>query len=347
MIVAIGNAPSSGSTYLADLLDSLPFAVCGPELHLFSPRGHYRRFRARYGRGFGRSPSPACYATFGDRFGDWALGDYGFDRDAVAALRRESADFANFCDRFLGRYAKHRGKSATLFFEKTPENIHGAAAFLDTFPRSMFVHIVRDPLPVYRSLRRRGFGFYLATSAWLVDVSAAWALREHPRFVTVRYEDLVGDPPAEIERLLSRLDHSLAGLDIAQLYRENTYRAERRRLDTWRYSGYGTMGDANEAAAADEDRAALAFMAGLSTNPAYAAHFDLPVVTLRELAEHYGYEMRSPGGPQTWSALAPQSGRDRHSHRRLAVKWANDFVRGGAAFGDAAGYMRPTLWDGS
>lgn len=347
MIVAIGNAPSSGSTYLADLLDSLPFAVCGPELHLFSPRGHYHRFRARYSRDFGRSPSPACYATFGDRFGDWALDEYGFDRKGVASLRRDSADFADFCGRFFDRYTKHRGKSATLFFEKTPENIHGAAAFLDAFPQSVFVHIVRDPLHVYRSLRRRGFGFYLAASTWLVDVSAAWALRDHPRFMTVRYEDLVGDTPAEIERLLSRLGHSLAGLDVAQLYRDNIYRAERRRLDTWRYSGYGAMGNANESESSDEDQAALAFMAGLSTNSAYAAHFELPVVTLRELAQHYGYEMPSPGGPQAWSALAPRSGRDARSLLRLAVKWANDFVRGGASFGNAAGYMRPTLWRGN
>lgn len=347
MIVAIGNAPSSGSTYLADLLDSLPFAVCGPELHLFSPRGHYHGFRARYGRDFGRSPSPACYATFGDRFGDWALGEYGLDRQGIAALRRESADFADFCGLFFDRYTKHRGETAILFFEKTPENIHSAAAFLDAFPQSVFIHIVRDPLPVYRSLRRRGFGFYLAASTWLIDVSAAWALRDHPRFVSVRYEDLVGDTPAEIERLLVRLGHSLAGLDIAQLYRENTYRAARQRLDTWRYSGYGAMGDANEPTAIDEDQAAAAFMGGASTNPSYAARFGLPVVTLRELADHYGYELPSPGSPQAWSALAPHSGRDRRSLRRLAVKWANDVVRGGASLGDAAGYMRPTLWRGS
>lgn len=347
MIVAIGNAPSSGSTYLADLLDSLPFAVCGPELHMFSPLDHYRRFPAQYRRDFGRSPSPACYATFGDRFGDWALGEYGLDRDAVATLRRESAGFAEFCDRFFDRYAKYRGKTADLFFEKTPENIHAASAFLDAFPQSVFVHIVRDPLHVYRSLRRRGFGFYIAASTWLIDVSAAWALRDHPRFVTVRYEDLVADTPSEIERLLNRMDHGLAGLDIAQLYRDNAYRAGRQRLDTWRYSGYGAMGDANAAEDIDGDKAALAFMAGLSPNPSYAARFGLPVIALRELAQHYGYEMQSPGSPQAWSALAPRSGRDRRSLLRLAVKWSNDVVRGGASLGDAAGYMRPTLWRGS
>ena len=44
MIIAIGNAPSSGSTLLADLLDSLPFAVCGPEIRLFSVRSYFTRY---------------------------------------------------------------------------------------------------------------------------------------------------------------------------------------------------------------------------------------------------------------------------------------------------------------
>ncbi len=346
MIVAIGNAPSSGSTYLADLLDSLPFAVCGPELHLFSPLDHYRRFRANYRRDFGRSSSPACYAMFGDRFGDWEFAEYGLDRQTVAKLRQESASFADFSGKLFHHYAEHRGKAATLFFEKTPENIHSAAAFLETFPQSVFVHIVRDPLHVYRSLRRRGFGFYLAASTWLIDVSAAWALREHPRFLTVRYEDLVDDTQAEIQRLLERLGHSAAHLDIASLYSENTYRAERPRLDSWRYSAYGTMGDANEAAVSDEDRAAAAFMAGLSVNPAYAARFDLPIVRLRDLAEHYGYEVPPQGSPASWASLASTSGRDWRSLRRLGVKWTNDFLRGYSSIGNAAAYLRPTLWHG-
>ncbi len=346
MIVAIGNAPSSGSTYLADLLDSLPFAVCGPELHLFSPQRHYQEFGAWSRNGFGRSPSPACYATFGDRFGEWALAEYGFDREGVAALRRDSTGFVDFCHRFFCRYAKHRAKDATLFFEKTPENIHSSSAFLDLFSDSVFIHIVRDPLHVFRSLRRRRFGFYLAASTWLIDVAAAWALREHPRLVTVRYEDLVKDPADVLERLLGQLGHSVAGLDIARLYRENSYRADRARLDSWAYSGYGAMGDANEAVVTEEDQAALALMSGLSINPAYAKLFGLPVVTLPEVAAYYGYDVESGDDSESSSTRVPGSGRDGRSIQRLAVKWAHDVARGNASLGDFGAYLRPTLWQG-
>jgi hypothetical protein len=44
MIIAIGNAPSSGSPFLADILDGLPFAVCGPEINLFSVKGYFTDF---------------------------------------------------------------------------------------------------------------------------------------------------------------------------------------------------------------------------------------------------------------------------------------------------------------
>ena len=68
-IVSIGNAPSSGSTFLADLLDSLCFAACGPELHLLSPLSHYKDMTNMRHRGFRRAASPACYAAYADRFG--------------------------------------------------------------------------------------------------------------------------------------------------------------------------------------------------------------------------------------------------------------------------------------
>ena len=204
-IVSIGNAPSSGSTFLADLLDSLPFAACGPELHLLSPLSHYRDLTTTPQRKFRRAACPACYASYADRFGTWALADYGTTCRQAQAMLRRSPTFPSFVQEFAIQYGAFRRKQLRIFFEKTPENVHAARSFLGAFPEGIFVHIVRHPFHVYRSLRRRGFGSYLAAAAWLVDVAAAYALREHPRALTIRYEDLVQDPEAAVRRLLFQI----------------------------------------------------------------------------------------------------------------------------------------------
>ena len=77
MIIAIGNSPSSGSTYLADLLDSLPYAVCGPEINLFSAKDYFAEFDKIKKQGFYSSASPAVYQTrqrlLEDKLCSWGL----------------------------------------------------------------------------------------------------------------------------------------------------------------------------------------------------------------------------------------------------------------------------------
>ena len=218
-IVSIGNAPSSGSTFLADLLDSLPFAACGPELHLLSPLSHYQDMTDMHPREFRRAANPACSAAYADRFGTWALADYGTDRQRAEAMLGRSSDFPAFVQEFAARYGAFRRKQLRIFFEKTPENVHAARHFLAAFPDGIFVHIVRHPYHVYRSLRRRGFGSYLAAAAWLVDVAAAYALRDHPRALTIRYEDLVRDPEAAVRSLISALGETPPDESILKRYR--------------------------------------------------------------------------------------------------------------------------------
>lgn len=337
LIIAIGNAPSSGSTLLADLLDSLPDAVCGPELQLFSVRRHYTAFADIRAHGFRADLTPACCAPYSVRLLQEVLPDYGLDGAGVAGLLRAADDFPGFCHLLFAHYARHRGKHARLFFDKTPENIHCADVFLDTFPDACFLHIVRAPLPVYRSLRRRGFPPYQAACSWLIDVAAAWALRDHPRFYSLRYEDLVRDPDAVIGAFLRHIGHVPPERPLKALYAANRYRRGIRRVASWGVSGYGEIRDPGTGAGAPE--AIPEALLGLRVDPVYARRFGLPGVSLAELAGHFGY----PGYAARPSRPVR---RDPRSLAVLARKWGKDFVHGLNHLSDLPVYLRPGAGSG-
>lgn len=337
-IVSIGNAPSSGSTFLADLLDGVPYAACGPELHLLSPLSHYQDIADAPHPNFRRAACPACYAAYADRFGTWALADYGTNRRLVQAMLRRSPDFPAFVHEFAANYGSVRCKKLRIFFEKTPENVHAARYFLAAFPEGVFVHVVRSPHHVYRSLRRRGFGSYLAAATWLVDVAAAYALRDHPRALTIRYEDLVHDPEAVARSLLSDIGETPPDESILQRYRQNTYRAGTTRLKSWTYSGYGKVGNANRSLVGEEGSDLDSTMRPLAIAPAYAQRFNLPPISLKTLALHYGYDLEYPE-PQPRRA----PGRDVRSLRRLTLKWLKDASFGLAGPADLPVYLRPAI----
>ena len=193
MIIAVGNAPSSGSTFLADLLDSLPFAVCGPEINLFSVKSNFTNFTYLKKSGFSSSRSPVIYERR-QRLLDWRLCNYGIDRLLLKLILKESSSLKDFSINIFDVFSNFRGKQCKLYFEKTPQNIHCAKIFLDTFKDSFFLHIVRNPLYVYKSLLKRNFPPYIAVNTWLIDESRSYELINHPRFITIYYEDLVKKP---------------------------------------------------------------------------------------------------------------------------------------------------------
>ncbi len=122
----------------------------------------------------------------------------------------------------LRAYADRKGKA--IFGEKTPAHIRWAETLLEWYPRARIVHMVRDPRAVFRSeLKRRnarpesfpyrflvrvpplmrGFVMLEVVEAWANAVTHHRTLaRRHPTsYRMVRFEDLVRDPEAEIERL--------------------------------------------------------------------------------------------------------------------------------------------------
>jgi hypothetical protein len=126
----------------------------------------------------------------------------------------------------LRAYADRRHKA--IFGEKTPAHVRWADTLLEWYPTARIVHMVRDPRAVYRSeLKRRNARPESLPYRWLVraprlmrsfvllEVAWAWAgaVADHRRlsrryptsYWMVRFEDLVRDPEAEIERMCAFL----------------------------------------------------------------------------------------------------------------------------------------------
>lgn len=105
--------------------------------------------------------------------------------------------------------------------EKTPHNVLHAAWLGRLFPRALFLHVLRDGRAVAESLVRQAWVDPTtgAPIPWCADLDSAaryWAavvatarqqaLAVPGRYLEVRYEDLVAEPRATMERVLAFLD---------------------------------------------------------------------------------------------------------------------------------------------
>jgi hypothetical protein len=109
-------------------------------------------------------------------------------------------------------YAQDRGKAR--WGNKRPGQVHNVAVIRALFPDAQLVHLVRDPRDCVASLARVSWwagGTVAATATWVHAVDAAEAARRTlptDAFHELRYEDLVSDPQAELERLCAFLGES-------------------------------------------------------------------------------------------------------------------------------------------
>jgi LPS sulfotransferase NodH len=178
--VVMGGAPRSGTTLLRTLLDRHPELCAGPETKLFVPAAFNLAWLAR------------AYEV--------PLAD-------LEAMVDSAPSQAAFVDAFAARVTSDAGKAR--WAEKTPQNIRHLDWILTRFPSASVIHIIRDGRDVVCSMREhpdwrwvdgawqkvlvpRSVEWY--ARRWLDDTAAGMAWRRDPRYVEIRYEDLVADP---------------------------------------------------------------------------------------------------------------------------------------------------------
>ncbi len=113
---------------------------------------------------------------------------------------------------YMQLFIQRRKPDARRWFDKTPQNVYGAAMIAAEFPEAKFVHIVRDPRAVIASLRAGrlikvpeliGACNYWNEAIRIIDtLRRAYPERVHE----LRHEDLLDDLGGEITRLMRFLD---------------------------------------------------------------------------------------------------------------------------------------------
>jgi hypothetical protein len=121
----------------------------------------------------------------------------------------------------LVRGEMHRRRSAAdpkrRWADATPENSHYIYPLSKLFPQARFIHLLRNPHDVARSLMRfsrtgaRDFDHDEAYRAWMRLTRAAWMGERalgRARMLQVRYEDFTGRPEQAFQRVLAFLGES-------------------------------------------------------------------------------------------------------------------------------------------
>jgi protein-tyrosine sulfotransferase len=185
--IVMGGAPRSGTTVLRRLFDRHPQVCCGAETKIFVPAAINLA---------------------------WLAQSYAIPLPELRAMRAAAPSQAAFIDAFAARVRADAGKAR--WAEKTPQNIRNLDWILARFPQAAVIHVLRDGRDVVCSMRQHpdwrwvagGWQKVLAprpiewyARRWLDDTAAGMSWRGDARYVEVRYEDLVADPPAVLRAI--------------------------------------------------------------------------------------------------------------------------------------------------
>lgn len=195
MLFLIG-APRSGTTMLERMLSAHSMIQGGAEPHLLTPLAHLGPWAQ-----VDKAPYDHIVAALGQK--DFIAGLPGGEADYWAACRA-------YCDVLYGRAMQASGRSVCL--DKTPEYATVLPFICKVFPDARYVVLTRHPLAVFSSFANSFFdGDYRIAQAHdpimerYVPALAAFLRQTAVPFVHVRYEDLVAQPEATMQRVLAHV----------------------------------------------------------------------------------------------------------------------------------------------
>ena len=291
----IGNAPSSGSTIFSDLLDSTEFTLCGPEIMLFSNKELLKK-NFKEANIFSNSGTSTLYMSkLSVR--SFRFYSYGLNNDLLLEIIDRSKNLYEFINNFINFYRALRGKpEATLLFEKTPENINVIDSY--SWDRKVkFINILRHPIYVYASLRRRGFDKISAITTWYLDVLKYYSNRNEENIIEVRYEDLAKSPYLYVSNFLKKnFDITASSEKIEQGLKNNVYRSLHRfgsyqtKLP-WKVKKSNKFINANSMKIDDIFIKEFYSSINISVSRKYAKFYNLLEIPLIDLINNLGYKI--------------------------------------------------------
>lgn len=196
--VAIGGSSGSGTTLLAAVLGRHPRIYCGPELSCLDKAELYDRPWAPYRRRFRRNPLVRLEiedVRWRRPMFD-GLADTPVSRQELAAMAAAAVDYESYVRAFASLVTRRAERERWI--EKTPTNVFCAERLLQAFSEVRFIQLVRDGRDSLVSQLRRGRSLHHSAWIWLCAAAAGVRLRDHPRVLTLKYEELTAAPEATI-----------------------------------------------------------------------------------------------------------------------------------------------------
>jgi protein-tyrosine sulfotransferase len=193
--VIIGGSPRSGTTLLRVMLDSHKNIYIGPETGLLYTNLLNNNKLGKISTQLDVSP------------------------EKIRSIKKESLSNIQFIDSLFTHLQQKAGKHR--WGEKSPRNVTVIGRLFKYFPESRFIHIIRDGRDVACSLRHfpkhkivDGNIVKLDTnnpidqciSTWIHNVKLGLAWRSDPRYLEIKYEDLVSNPKHTMTDVLDFID---------------------------------------------------------------------------------------------------------------------------------------------
>jgi glycosyltransferase involved in cell wall biosynthesis len=196
----IVGSPRSGTTLLRLMLDAHPLLTIPPETHFLPDVLGLT--------GAGEAVRRAFFHCIvgGPRWNDFHLSEESFERRLQEI---EPFDLTRGIHAFYRMYGERQHKPR--WGDKTPGYVLHLRKIAAVLPTARFIHLIRDGRDVAASLRKLWWGPGDDIEAQAIDW--LWRIREArqqaqvcPHYLEIRYEDLVRDPRATLEKVCGFLD---------------------------------------------------------------------------------------------------------------------------------------------
>lgn len=189
----------SGTTLTRNLLRRVPNFICPEETHFF-----------RWAEPF-RTPHSFAPYRHNQLLRKHRQID-GVSDEVFEDILRTSRNKTELQRGYITAFAQAQGiKGPYRWFDKTPQNVYGAALIAQEMPNARFLNLIRNPLNVVASLvlgrQVKVSDIHGACNYWseAVQVMTTVEAAYPDRVLTLRYEDLIADVPGAMARIL---DHA-------------------------------------------------------------------------------------------------------------------------------------------
>lgn len=194
----------SGTTLLQVML------ATHPEITLPNETGFYSLIRRKNLRRLGELTTPEAFAAgFDAALSHWRFREFGVEPERVQQLcQHRSPSWETLFLAILTAVAEKRG--ASRIGEKSPRHIDYLGLLARRFPDARFIHMIRDPRAVASSYHRtfgiRSIGAKCQLWKRAIEQHHRFAVALGDRYMTVRYEDLVGEPERQLRAVCDFLE---------------------------------------------------------------------------------------------------------------------------------------------